>query len=53
MYPEKQDRNQKIYDDWRAGMSGVRLVAKYKISSSAIYAIVKRIQNKRRFKKSS
>lgn len=39
-------RNQELYDDWKSGKyTVVELVAKYRISSARIYAIVKRMKN--------
>jgi Mor family transcriptional regulator len=40
----KTERNKQIYKDWKSGMLGVDMVAKYRISSQAIYNIVKRIE---------
>ena len=42
----KTKRNKRLYNDWKKGMSVVDMVAKYRISSAAIYAIINRLKEK-------
>lgn len=49
---EKVKRNKAIYNDWKQGMLGVDMVAKYRISSTMIYRIVDRMRERDRLAKS-
>jgi len=42
----KTERNEEMYKDWKAGMLGVDMVAKYRVSSANIYKIVARMKQK-------
>lgn len=43
---EKTHRNDRLYKDYKSGLSFVDLVSKYKISSQRIYQIVDSINKK-------
>ena len=46
MSQEKVERNLALYNDFKAGLSVVDLVAKYRIDSSVVTRIIKREQLK-------
>lgn len=42
--PEKVDRNIKIYNDYKKGLTYTALVVKYKLAQSVIFMIIKRMK---------
>ena len=43
--PAKTERNESIYEDFKAGMSYIDLVVKYRVSSSRISSIINKAEN--------
>lgn len=43
--PEKVKRNQKLYEDYKKGMTTVQLVMKYQVSPARIFKLIERIKS--------